>query len=58
MTVTVLDQIPVSQNQDIKVELIGKSAPTRKDLDDKRGVWPGTSSSSPTRSSRSSSAIA
>jgi uncharacterized protein (TIGR02231 family) len=38
MTVAVLDQIPVSQNQDIKVELIAKTAPTRKDPDDKRGV--------------------
>lgn len=36
--VTVLDQIPVSQNQDIKVELIGKTAPTKRDVDDKRGV--------------------
>lgn len=38
MTVAVLDQIPVSQNQDIKVELIAKTQPTRKDPDDKRGV--------------------
>ncbi len=38
MTVAVLDQIPVSQNQDIKVELIAKAPPTRKDPDDKRGV--------------------
>lgn len=38
MTVAVLDQIPVSQNQDIKVELIAKAQPTRKDPDDKRGV--------------------
>ena len=36
--VAVLDQIPVSQNQDIKVELIGKTAPTKRDVDDKRGV--------------------
>jgi uncharacterized protein (TIGR02231 family) len=36
--VTVIDQIPVSQNADIKVELLGKSAPTKRDLDDKRGV--------------------
>lgn len=35
---SVRDQIPASLNQDIKVELIGKSAPTRKDIDDKRGV--------------------
>jgi uncharacterized protein (TIGR02231 family) len=38
MSVTVLDQIPVSQNQDIKVELITKTQPSRKDPDDKRGV--------------------
>jgi len=36
--VTVLDQIPVSQNADIKIELIGKTAPTKRDIDDKRGV--------------------
>jgi len=34
----VLDQIPASQNADIKVELNGKTAPTRRDVDDKRGV--------------------
>jgi uncharacterized protein (TIGR02231 family) len=41
---TVLDQIPVSQNADIKVELIGKSVPSRRDVDDKRGVmaWDAT----------------
>jgi uncharacterized protein (TIGR02231 family) len=38
LTVTVLDQVPVSQNQDIKVELIAKVPPSRKDPDDKRGV--------------------
>jgi len=35
---TVMDQIPVSQNADIKVELTGKTAPTKRDIDDKRGV--------------------
>jgi uncharacterized protein (TIGR02231 family) len=41
---TILDQIPVSQNADIKVELIGKSVPSRRDVDDKRGVlaWDAT----------------
>ena len=34
----VLDQVPVSQNADIKVELTGKTAPTKQDVDDKRGV--------------------
>lgn len=35
---SVLDQIPVSQNQEIKVELAGPTAPTRQDVDDKRGL--------------------
>lgn len=40
---SILDQIPVSQNQDIKVELVTKTQPTRRDLEDKRGVlaWDG-----------------
>jgi uncharacterized protein (TIGR02231 family) len=36
--VAVLDQIPVSLNADIKVELTGKTAPSRRDVDDKRGI--------------------
>jgi hypothetical protein len=28
----------VSQNADIKVELLGKSTPTKQNVDDKRGV--------------------
>jgi uncharacterized protein (TIGR02231 family) len=36
--VTVMDQVPVSQNADIKVELLGKTSPTKRDIDDKRGV--------------------
>ena len=36
--VTVLDQIPVSLNADIKVELTGRTAPSRRDVDDKRGI--------------------
>lgn len=35
---TVMDQIPASQHQDIKVELISKTPPSRRDVDDKRGV--------------------
>lgn len=36
---TVLDQVPASLNQDIKVELIsGRAAPTRRDVDDRRGL--------------------
>lgn len=36
--VSILDQVPVSKNEEIKVEMIGRLAPTRRDLDDKRGV--------------------
>ena len=36
--VTVIDQIPVSQNADIKIELLGKTAPTKRDMEDKRGL--------------------
>lgn len=36
--VTVLDQVPVSQNQEIKVEPVGRSVPSRKDIEDQRGV--------------------
>jgi uncharacterized protein (TIGR02231 family) len=35
---SVLDQIPVSQNDAIKIELQGRTAPTRRDVEDKRGV--------------------
>ncbi len=38
IAMTVLDQIPVSQNADIKIELLGKTPPTKRDLEDKRGV--------------------
>ena len=38
ISVSVIDQIPASQNQDIKVELTGKTQPTRREIDDKRGV--------------------
>lgn len=36
--ISVIDQIPVSQNQDVKVEFTGKVQPTKRDIDDKRGV--------------------
>lgn len=38
------DQIPVSQQQDIKVDLVTKTAPTKQNIDDKRGVlaWEST----------------
>lgn len=35
---SILDQIPVSQNQEIRVELLGRTAPSRRDVDDRRGV--------------------
>ena len=38
MAVVVLDHIPVSQQQDIKVTLNAKPQPTKSDVDDKRGV--------------------
>ena len=38
MLLTVIDQLPVSQNADITVELTGKTAPSRKDVDNKRGI--------------------
>ena len=38
------DQIPVSQQQDIKVDLVTKTQPTKQNIDDKRGVlaWEST----------------
>lgn len=38
LNIVVLDQMPVSQNQDIKVELIAKAAPTKRDVNERRGV--------------------
>jgi uncharacterized protein (TIGR02231 family) len=35
---SMLDQIPVAQNDVIKIELQGRTAPTRRDVEDKRGV--------------------
>ncbi len=35
---SVLDRIPVSSHQDIKVELTGKSVPSKLNVDDQRGV--------------------
>ncbi len=34
----VVDQIPVSNNQEIKVELLARPQPTKRDIEDKRGV--------------------
>jgi uncharacterized protein (TIGR02231 family) len=36
--VTILDRVPVSQNEDIKVEMTGRVSPTTQNVDDKRGV--------------------
>lgn len=36
--VTVIDQIPVSLNNEIKVDLIAKTQPTKRDIDEKRGL--------------------
>lgn len=36
--VAMIDQIPVSRNEEIKVEWIGRQQPSLRDLDDKRGV--------------------
>lgn len=36
--VTVIDRIPISKNQEIKIEYTGKTQPTNQSLDDKRGV--------------------
>ena len=38
MAFTIIDQVPVSLNQEIKVDLIGRTTPTRRDLDGQRGV--------------------
>jgi uncharacterized protein (TIGR02231 family) len=36
--ITVLDRIPVSQNEEIKVEYTGPATPTRQNVEDKRGI--------------------
>jgi uncharacterized protein (TIGR02231 family) len=38
IALTVFDQIPASENQEIKVELLARTAPTKQNVDDKRGV--------------------
>lgn len=38
IAVTVLDQVPVSRNQEIKVETTNRLPPTRRDIHDQRGV--------------------
>jgi len=35
---SVIDQVPVSQNDAIKIEFLGGTQPTRRDLEDKRGI--------------------
>ncbi|HML28688.1 MAG TPA: DUF4139 domain-containing protein, partial [Hyphomicrobium sp.] len=36
--ITILDRVPVSQNDDIKVEMTGRASPTTTNVDEKRGV--------------------
>lgn len=36
--ITVMDQIPMSKNEEIRVDITGDAAPTRKDVDDKKGI--------------------
>ncbi|MFA5955773.1 mucoidy inhibitor MuiA family protein [Hyphomicrobium sp.] len=36
--VTILDRVPISQNDDIKVEVTGRASPTTQNVDGKRGV--------------------
>lgn len=36
--VSVIDRVPVSQNQEIKIDYTGKTAPTAQNIEDKRGV--------------------
>lgn len=38
INVTILDRIPVSQNDEIKVEYTGRATPTTQNVDDRRGV--------------------
>lgn len=43
MPYTVIDQVPVSQQQDIKVDLTSRPQPSRQNVEDKRGIvaWDG-----------------
>lgn len=43
IALAVYDQIPVAANQEIRVELTGRTSPTKENVDDKRGVlvWEG-----------------
>ncbi len=38
IAITILDQMPVSNNADIKVEMTAKPQPAKRDVEDKRGV--------------------
>ena len=38
INVTILDRVPVSQNDEIKVEYTGRATPTTQNVDDRRGV--------------------
>ncbi|MGD9785685.1 MAG: mucoidy inhibitor MuiA family protein [Hyphomicrobiaceae bacterium] len=36
--VTLMDQIPISRNDEIRVEFVGRTPPTRRDIEDRQGV--------------------
>jgi uncharacterized protein (TIGR02231 family) len=38
ISITITDQLPVSNNQEIKVEMTAKPQPSKRDVEDKRGV--------------------
>lgn len=38
IALTVFDQVPASENQEIKVDFTGKTQPTKHNVDDKRGI--------------------
>ena len=38
IALVVLDQVPVSENQEIKVDLTAKTQPTKQNVDEKRGI--------------------
>jgi uncharacterized protein (TIGR02231 family) len=38
INVTILDRVPVAQNEEIKVELTGRTVPTAQNVDDRQGI--------------------
>ena len=39
ITAVIFDQVPVSENEDIRVEVLSRTQPTKRDVDGKRGVF-------------------